>query len=232
MSSPAQQLANQQNAQHSTGPKTDIGKAISSLNAVATALTGRTVLLPADDRDRYAAHLAEYRALYRPANLIETNLVQAIADTDWRLNRIPHLILGLEARAAAETYAEHAASAGTETAITEAHGVNFSLEGYLRYERQIRNLYIQEGRLHRRRAKDLAELQAMQIRRQHERSSQLRTAVTHYRDAIRAGKPYEPAAAIGFEFSTTELQLEAERLGFLPPSSNRDQMNENSRLRR
>src|SRR5882757_3801626 len=41
--------ANRANAQLSTGPRSENGKAKSSLNAVKTALTGSTVLLPADD---------------------------------------------------------------------------------------------------------------------------------------------------------------------------------------
>ncbi len=41
--------ANRENATHSTGPKTEEGKKISSHNALKTGLTGRTVLLPTDD---------------------------------------------------------------------------------------------------------------------------------------------------------------------------------------
>jgi len=49
MSSAAQIAANKNNAQQSTGPVSAAGKAKSSLNAVKTGLTGRTVLLPGDD---------------------------------------------------------------------------------------------------------------------------------------------------------------------------------------
>jgi len=45
MSTSAQITANQKNAQLSTGPTSPDGKAKSSLNAVKTGLTGRTVLL-------------------------------------------------------------------------------------------------------------------------------------------------------------------------------------------
>ena len=46
VASPARLAANQANAQLSTGPRTPEGKAKVSLNAVKTALTGQTVLLP------------------------------------------------------------------------------------------------------------------------------------------------------------------------------------------
>ena len=49
MSTEAQVHANRANAQLSTGPSSASGKAKSSLNAVKTGLTGRTVLLPGDD---------------------------------------------------------------------------------------------------------------------------------------------------------------------------------------
>ena len=40
---------NRENAQHSTGPKTEAGKQKSSLNALRHGLTGQTVVMPAED---------------------------------------------------------------------------------------------------------------------------------------------------------------------------------------
>src|SRR3954452_16457204 len=89
--------ANRANALLSTGPQTPEGKAKSSLNAVKTGLTGRTVLLPSDDAAAYEAHVARFLAEYQPANENEQALVQFIADTDWRLLRIPALEMGIYA---------------------------------------------------------------------------------------------------------------------------------------
>ena len=97
MSSEAQIAANRQNAQASTGPKSDAGKAKSSLNAVKTGLTGRTVLLPSDDAVAYEAYVARFVAEYQPANEKEQALVQSLADTEWRLLRIPALEMGIYA---------------------------------------------------------------------------------------------------------------------------------------
>src|SRR5690349_1836883 len=55
--SEARLAANRANAQLSTAPKTEHGKATASLNAVKTALTGRTVLLPSDDAFEYERHI-------------------------------------------------------------------------------------------------------------------------------------------------------------------------------
>ncbi|MBV9034055.1 MAG: hypothetical protein JO182_06140, partial [Acidobacteriaceae bacterium] len=83
--------ANRANAQLSTGPRTDAGKAKSSLNAVKTGLTGRTVLLPNDEVAAYEAHIERFRKEFQPVGDQETHLVQSLADTQWRLDRIPNL---------------------------------------------------------------------------------------------------------------------------------------------
>src|SRR5947208_13775361 len=97
MSSEAQLAANRQNSRLSTGPQTPEGKAKSSLNAVQTGLPGRTVLLPSDDAAAYEAHVARFFKEYAPTNEQEQALVQSIADTEWRLLRIPALEMGIYA---------------------------------------------------------------------------------------------------------------------------------------
>src|SRR3954447_8491218 len=95
MSSDAQIHANQANAQLSTGPTTSEGKAKSSLNAVKTGLTGRTVLLSSEDAAAYQAHVERFREELQPVGEREAQLVQSLADTQWRLDRIPGLEFGL-----------------------------------------------------------------------------------------------------------------------------------------
>ncbi len=67
MPTSAQITANQKNAQLSTGPTSETGKAKSSMNAVKTGLTGRTILLPSDDAALYETHIAEFFKRYEPA---------------------------------------------------------------------------------------------------------------------------------------------------------------------
>ena len=95
--SDAQLTANRLNAQFSTGPRSAQGKAKSSLNAVKTALTGRTVLLPSDDAAEYERHLREYESDMQPVGPRECAVVQSLADTDWRLHRIPALEMAIYA---------------------------------------------------------------------------------------------------------------------------------------
>src|SRR5947208_707155 len=133
MSSSAQIAANQRNAHLSTGPASETGKAKSSLNAVKTGLTGRTVLLPSDDAAVYEAHFAEF--------LKRQNLVQSLADTEWRLLRIPALEMGIYAVGRIE-FAELFAN---EDEGVRKHLIEAKI--FLAYQRQLNNLSIQEGRL-------------------------------------------------------------------------------------
>jgi hypothetical protein len=82
---------NRANSAHSTGPRTESGKQRSSLNALSHGLTARTALLPTEDPDTYQRHIQQFLDEYAPATPTETQLVHEIADTAWRLNRIPFL---------------------------------------------------------------------------------------------------------------------------------------------
>jgi hypothetical protein len=82
---------NQINAQKSTGPRTETGKQRSSLNALRHGLTARTAVLASEDQAAYERHCRKFFDDYEPANSTETQLVRELADTSWRLNRIPLL---------------------------------------------------------------------------------------------------------------------------------------------
>ena len=154
MSSQKQIDANRDNAQLSTGPKTPEGKAKSSLNAVKTGLTGRTVLLPSDDAVLYEAHVAEFTTRLAPVGEDEQNLVQALADTEWRLLRIPALEMGIYALGRIE-FAELFAN---EDEAVRKHLIEAKI--FLVYQRQLNNLSIQEGRLRRQRENEHGRIAA------------------------------------------------------------------------
>ncbi len=82
---------NRANSRHSTGPRTDSGKQRSSLNALRHGLTAASAVLPSEDRAAYDAHRRGFFDEYKPATPTESQLVIEIADTAWRINRIPSL---------------------------------------------------------------------------------------------------------------------------------------------
>ena len=143
----------------STGPRSEEGRAKSSINAVKTGLTGRTVLLPSDDTAEYDRHVAAFYDEYQPVGVQECELVQSIADTFWRLRRIPIIETAIFAKGRiefAELFSEQDLAARPR--LIDAHT-------FITYEKQIRNLQLQEARLARRREKEIAELRRLQNER-------------------------------------------------------------------
>jgi hypothetical protein len=197
--SEAKLAANRANAQLSTGPTSAEGKSKSSLNAVKTALTGRTVLLPTDDAEAYEQHLRAYDKEFKPMTPRETELVQSVADSSWRLHRIPTLELAIYARGRiqfADQFNQH------EPALRPGL---IELQAHLTYEKQLRNLHTQEARLHRRREKDLAELRQLQQERDRRERDELDVAAKLYTAAKHDKKPFHPAD-FGFDFSVNDVE--------------------------
>lgn len=217
MSSEAQIAANRANAELSTGPTSETGKAKSSLNAVKTGLTGRTVLLPGDDATLYEAHVAHFIERYQPANDKERNLVQSLADrmrprlsasrrfnVEWRLLRIPSLEMGIYAVGRLE-FAELFPHEDPEV---RKHLIEAKV--FLAYQRQLNNLSIQENRLRRQREKDSAVLREIQDLRKRQTQKLLDDAAIHYIAAVHDGsyETFNPKE-FGFEFSLEEIELRA-----------------------
>ncbi len=157
--SPAQLAANRANAQLSTGPRTPAGLANSSKNAVTSALTGRTILLPTDDVEEYASFLGAFRSDLKPVGPSERELVQIIVDCYWRLRRIQSLEFALYAHGH-EQFEDAFQNCPEEVRYTK-----ILLQTNLTYEKQFRNYQIQEARLDRKRSKAMAELSALQTER-------------------------------------------------------------------
>ena len=84
----------------STGPRTPAGKQRSSQNALTHGLTSRSPVLATEDPAAYQRHCRQFLDEYQPATPTETQFTQQLADTAWRLNRIPLLEAALLDRAA------------------------------------------------------------------------------------------------------------------------------------
>ena len=151
--------ANRENAKLSTGPVTPEGKAVSKLNATRHGLTGRQVLLPSEDADAYTAHIERFRRDLQPATERELELTQMLADTQWRINRIPNLesaIFAVGRMRYAELHKDY--DPAIRDQVIDFHTME-------QHARQLNNLSIQESRLRRNYTKDLAELNALQAER-------------------------------------------------------------------
>jgi hypothetical protein len=90
---------NRANSQHSTGPRTESGKRRSSLNALTHGLTAESAVLASEDRAVYDLHRQALIDEHQPKTPTENILVDEIADTSWRLKRIPLFEAALLTRA-------------------------------------------------------------------------------------------------------------------------------------
>jgi hypothetical protein len=202
MSTSAQVAANQRNAQLSTGPTSEPGKNTSSRNALKTGLTGRTVLLPTEDAALYEAHLDQFVKRFQPVGDDERSLVQSLADTEWRLMRIPSLELGIYAVGRVElAHLFPAEEPSIRQQMIEAKIL-------LTYRRDLSNLSTQETRLRRHREKDLAALKELQDVREKQIRSRLETAAYLYIDAVYDSTNDQfDLGQFGFEFSLGQIEM-------------------------
>jgi hypothetical protein len=199
MSSTAQIVANRANALLSTGPKSESGKSKSSLNAIKTGLSGRTVLLPGDDAEAYQAHVDRIFAQWQPHDDTERALIQTLADTEWRLLRIPSLEAGIYALGRLEFKEKFAEEPdAVRASLIEAHT-------FLTYRRDLNNLSIQEGRLLRLRENTTTALRNTQEERRKRIEAQVKQAATALEEARRTGKPFN-LAEFGFEISIEQVE--------------------------
>jgi hypothetical protein len=195
--------ANQANAQKSTGPTSPEGKSRSRMNGMRHNLTGQAFLMTEEDRIAYDAFSKPYIEALQPANPIETQLAQVLAQENHRLNRI-HAIeentfaLGHFGRPGAKIDAEHPE---VHHALTQA--VVFATEG-----KTFQNLSLYEQRLTRSIHKNMQLLLELQDRRKAEERARALES--------RESKPKTRAAAAaytenGFGFSTQQFPVPIDR---------------------
>ncbi len=192
--SPAQLAANQANAKLSTGPKTEAGRAICSMNAVKTGLTGRTLLIAPEDVDIYKTHLARFTKKFSPVTPEESELVQSIADTQWRRLRIVPLETGIYALGRREF-----ADSFQDIEDLDARKAMIDVAVFHAYRKDLSNIALQETRLRNQVEVSIAAFKTLQRER-------LAKAQTELEDT--ASAEVETAVAIdanGFVFSTPEM---------------------------
>ena len=88
MASPLQSAAARSNGAQSQGPVTPEGKAVSSQNSLRHGLCSKQVVLPGEDPQEFERHRAAYLQIYCPLTQPETDQVEIIASSCWRLKRI------------------------------------------------------------------------------------------------------------------------------------------------
>ncbi len=182
---------NRANAQHSTGPRTEAGKQRAAMNSLKHGLTACSPVLPTEDRAAYDEHRRRFFDDHKPANAIESQLVQELVDTSWRLNRIPML----EANALAHALPPADPEQEVTFDIVDAHKI-------------LSSLGLHSARLSRQFHKTLEHLLEIQEERLFQERRRLREAAEILIRHKRKGLPWNPADD-GFVLSMDRIERHA-----------------------
>jgi hypothetical protein len=202
---PDRAAINRANAQHSTGPRTSEGKRRSAMNAMRHGLTSQVIVMPDEDMQAYQCRCQEFFDEYAPQTPTEKQLVQEIADTAWRLNRIPALEINLFSHGIAES------SAGVSADHPQAQAALDMARVFAEQSRAFLALSTLGQRLARQFEKAVKQLRELQAERRTHETKQLDDAadLMLLHEAV-AETPYDPTED-GFVFSTAQIDTFLER---------------------
>jgi hypothetical protein len=199
--------ANRRNAQQSTGPRTEIGKKTSSLNALRHGLTSRIVVLPTEDLAAYNTFSVEFLVDLAPETFTERQVAQTIIDTQWRLNRVRALEDGMLA------LGHYGRESQIDPGHPEIHAALTAASVFREHSQAFVNLSMHEQRLYRILTAASKSLEDMKARRLASRQADLDAAVALHNLNKMEGVPNssDDTQPAGFVFKPEEIEAECHR---------------------
>ena len=204
MISEKQLEANRRNAQQSTGPKTEAGKARCALNAGKDPLTGQVHIMTEEDRVAFNALSTRLTKAYDPQGEDELQLARLVIMGTWRLHRIT----AIEDNTFALGHERNGKS--IETGHAE---INAAFAGAITWEKEskaLERLSIYEQRLNRTMHKNLAALQALQATRKAREAKAMAEAELLLQFSEINGVAFDPAQN-GFVFTLSQITVSLNR---------------------
>jgi hypothetical protein len=196
---------NRENSLKSTGPITEAGKKVSSLNALRHGLTGQTVVMPSEDLAEYLRFTRELQDDFKPVGALEFQLSQSLADDAWRLNRakaIENNLLTMSLNHHIEPIE------GEHPEIRDALAVADALR---EQTKALATLSMHQNRIARAFDRTLAQLRQIQAERRERERVELAEASRAYQNYVRQSKtPFDPAE-YGFVLPIAEIEQHAKR---------------------
>ncbi len=198
---------NRENAQKSTGPKTEEGKRRSSLNGIRHGLTGQIIVLPTEDLAEFERFAGTFWHDYKPQGALESQLVQMVSDIAWRINHAS----AVEKVRISLTIDDERESVDTD--CTPAHNAFVEARNYEKNSETIKNISLYETRLANRFNKAVKQLHDVQAERRIHEAEEMEKAAAIYEmeEETAAAAPgrrftYTPADD-GFAFSTAQIKV-------------------------
>ncbi|HEX3878374.1 MAG TPA: hypothetical protein VHW24_15385 [Bryobacteraceae bacterium] len=143
----------------SGGPRTPEGKRRSSLNATKFGIFSKICIAPAEELATYTAHCAAYAEALKPIGIIESDIVQQIADLRYRLKRCNSAEQSIFARGF-EDHIDEISTGLPEVDTALAEGATF-----LQHINFLQLLSLYESRLQRAIERNTAQLEKLQTER-------------------------------------------------------------------
>ena len=212
MSTQAQIDANRKNAQNSSGPRTDAGKAASSLNAVTHGFTGTALLLTAAEKKAFEAFRESMLQHYDPKTPAEEATALSAIQTKFRIGQIQTTESGVYAIGRMQ-FAEQFSQLPEEEADPLIRAFTYRANA-----KELDRLHRYENRLTRQYEKEIAQLEQMQAARkalEAEKEAEMIRLHTYHKNA---GKTWNPSE-FGFVLSTAEIEARIERRKMLEEGS-------------
>jgi len=177
MSTKAQIKANQQNAQKSTGPQTDEGKAVVSQNAVKHGLFAAESVISGEDPSGYEDFHEKFLADLAPVGMAESVLAERIVSLSWRLRRAVRMqnqsIDVMIALAETDSWQKMHREKTLESQDPRAGGLDLLLGWATRFDfsnsRVLDRLLLYERRIENSMVRMMKELKRFQVMRQVEK---------------------------------------------------------------
>jgi hypothetical protein len=154
--------------------------------------------MPTDDLAAYQLHLNRYAAEYHPQGATESDLVQVLADTSWRLHRISALENNLLALGMVR---EPNPLTSAPPQIQDAMALVSALESQ---SKALSNLSMHGQRLSRQFERTIIQLRDLQKIRRAEEKQEMEKLLDIIEMVESKGNMYDPSAD-GFVFSDTQI---------------------------
>ena len=206
--SEAQIKANQENAQKSTGPKSEEGKKRARINATRHGLTGQFHAFSHEDKRAFDTFCNGLMADIKPETFRENVLAMSVAEDMWRLNRARAIENNLLAMAVQGPIGE-----ATDIDTPEGHAAVCHARVWLADGRNIQLLALYETRIRRNIEKNEKLLEQLQTVRKAAHARALYEEIILAKLAISENVPYHAPdpAENGFEFSSDKISRMARR---------------------
>ena len=198
MATDEQIKANQQNAQLSSGPRSQEGLKKSSQNANKHGFTGHTLLLPPEEEEPFREFKEKHLAELQPVGVSEEACAYQVIDNRWRLNQITATEAAIYELGRMD-HAEKFAAYPPEkiTAMTRALTV-------AEKQKELGLLNRYQTRLTKQVTLDLKELKELQSIRKAKELRQFQQAAALHRKAHLEKQPFNPED-FGFVWSREEI---------------------------